>query len=239
MPVEKTSHEPASPRDNPPQDSPTRRDVLIGAGSVAGALALPAVHVGSRAARADHDNTAPIPEEKAEPYKLGGDPKRVRKSFYDLSEDEVSLFCDAVGAMRDGVIGQLLGVEDPLQWDQWVIVHARHCTQQSQGWRQVHWGWLFLPWHRAYLFFLERQLAQVITKVFGEDGSKFAFPYWDWEYHKGIPNTKWRADRKISNRARHLIFGTFATTVRVGGQPGSANALKFPPASLRTRCRAP
>jgi polyphenol oxidase len=75
------------------------------------------------------------------------------------------------------------------------LVHARHCTEFALGWRQVHWGWLFLPWHRAYLFFLERLLADRL----GKDGAKFALPYWDWEYHKEIPNTKWRADRKISS----------------------------------------
>ena len=138
-----------------------------------------------------------MPEKQADPFKFGSEPRRVRKSVYDLTEDEVSLFCDAVSAMRDGVSGQLLGVENPLQWDRWVSIHALHCTQQSEGWRQVHWGWLFLPWHRGYLFFLERQLARIITTVFGEDGSKFALPYWDWEYHKEIPNTRWRAERNI------------------------------------------
>ena len=33
--------------------------------------------------------------------------------------------------------------------------------------------------------------------MFGEDGTKFALPYWDWEYHKEIPNTRWRAERNI------------------------------------------
>lgn len=125
MPSEKTTHKPASPLGNPSQAAPTRRDVLIGAGLTVGGLALPAAHAGSGAVRADHGSTTPTMEKKADPYNFGGDPKPMRKSFYDLSEDEVSLFCDAVGAMRDGVIGQLLGVEDPLQWDQWVMIHAR------------------------------------------------------------------------------------------------------------------
>src|SRR5262249_49944520 len=70
------------------------------------------------------------------------------------------------------------------------------CT--DPGAQQVHWSWLFLPWHRAYLFFLERHLAQIVTTVLGGDGKKFALPYWDWETHKEIPNTRLRAGKKPS-----------------------------------------
>jgi hypothetical protein len=51
--------------------------------------------------------------------------------------------------------------------------------------------------HRAYLWFLERQLANIATTVFGQDGSNFALPYWDWIAHKDIPNTSERVAKEI------------------------------------------
>jgi polyphenol oxidase len=65
-----------------------------------------------------------------------------------------------------------------------------------------HWSWFFLPWHRAYLFFVERHLANIIMTVFGDKpikGSEFALPYWDWLTWKAIPNT--RAREKSTNSA--------------------------------------
>jgi hypothetical protein len=151
----------------------------------------------AQSAASDHKMATPADaEKKAPPFQFGSEPNRLRRSFYDWTEDEVALFRDAVGAVRDGVKDHLLSVQSPLQWDQYVAIHALHCTQQSQGWRQVHWGWLFLPWHRCYLFFLERHLANVL-KALGKDGSQFALPYWDWEYRRAIPNTRWRAERGI------------------------------------------
>ncbi len=99
--------------------------------------------------------------------------------------------------MRDGQpkLGKPVSVQDPLQWDNFVERHALHCTETDHD-LQVHWSWFFLPWHRAYLFFLERRLASIIAKVFGGNGNDFALPYWDWERHKEIPNTKERIAKK-------------------------------------------
>ena len=117
------------------------------------------------------------------------EPKRVRKSFYDLTDEELRNFCRAVGYMRTG-----LPLEDPTQWDNYALIHALHCTEASDQHPPVHWSWNFLPWHRAYLYFLERILANILTTKFKVDGSKFALPYWDWTQHKGMPNTKARID---------------------------------------------
>ena len=40
---------------------------------------------------------------------------------------------------------------------------------------EIHQSWLFLPWHRLYLYFHERILAQLI----GDDS--FALPFWYWD----------------------------------------------------------
>ena len=90
--------------------------------------------------------------------------------------------------MRSGSKDKPLSVDSPLQWDQWVMTHARHCTEAKPGVvDQVHWSWFFLPWHRGYLWFLERQLANIVTTVLGEDGSKFALSFCTHTFSLLIP----------------------------------------------------
>jgi polyphenol oxidase len=173
----------------------SRREFLMKSGIALSALALP-----SAIAQAPHHGEhalAPSEEPNAQPFKFGTEPTRQRKSFYDLTDEEVKNLCRAIGYMRNGSKDKPLTVDDALQWDRYVATHARHCTEK--GFDQVHWSWFFLPWHRAYLFFLERILADVLTKVFNLDGSKFAIPYWDWILHKEIPNTAERVKRGLAS----------------------------------------
>lgn len=115
------------------------------------------------------------------------EPKRVRKSFYDLTDQELRNLCRAIGYMRHN-----MPLEHPCQWDNYARIHALHCTEPNADHPPVHWSWNFLPWHRGYLYFLERILANILTTQFKIDGSKFALPYWDWTAHKEIPNTRER-----------------------------------------------
>jgi polyphenol oxidase len=57
------------------------------------------------------------------------------------------------------------------------FVHCWYCgggSDQKEG-QEIHGGWFFFPWHRAFLYFHERILAKLI----GDD--TFALPYWDWD----------------------------------------------------------
>jgi polyphenol oxidase len=186
--------------ESPREFRPARREFLVQTGLSAGALLLtggppPTSAFGSpRNSEIAHNHVTDAP------FQFTNEPHRERKSFFDLNDDEVRLLSRAVGYMRNGngssdiPKNRPLSVDSPIQWDQWVMIHARHCTEAKPGIvDQVHWSWFFLPWHRAYLWFLERQLANVVSTVLGEDGSKFALPYWDWILHKEIPNTKDRA----------------------------------------------
>lgn len=168
----------------PTEHAPTRRDLLGGAGLALGCLALPAGG-GSDPGAGTHKH-AP-----AQAFDFKNEPPRRRKSFADLTDDEVRALCLAVGHMRNGSRDSPLPLSSPVQWDQYALLHAHHCT--DDGAAQVHWSWFFLPWHRAYLFFLERILANILTTVFKEEGGRFALPYWDRESHKQIPNTRERA----------------------------------------------
>jgi len=181
-----------------------RRGFLIDAGLAAGALVSATSFSSASSAAAMQAGAAAHDGHVDRSFKCSSEPHRFRKSFYDLTDAEVRLLCSAVGYMRNGIKDKPLSVDSPVQWDQWVMTHARHCTEAKPGVvDQVHWSWFFLPWHRAYLWFLERQLANVVTTVLGQDGSKFALPYWDWISHKEIPNTRERA----VNGAPSPLFG--------------------------------
>ncbi|MBM3903249.1 MAG: tyrosinase family protein [Verrucomicrobia bacterium] len=137
-------------------------------------------------------------------FDFSKEPKRVRKSFYDLTDDELKNLFRAVGYMRNGAMQNgwgrdKLSVQSPLQWDNYAQQHALHCNESSARYPQVHWGWNFLPWHRGYIFFLERILANILTTQFQVDGSSFAFPYWDWIHHKEIPNTRVRKELGLAS----------------------------------------
>ncbi len=127
-------------------------------------------------------------------FDFSKDPKRVRKSFYDLTDEELRTLCKAVGYMRND-----MPTDSPLHWENYGRQHAHHCTEAGDNNPQVHWSWYFLPWHRGYIYFLERILANILTTKLNIDGSKFAYPYWDWMTHKEIPNTRLREQSGLAS----------------------------------------
>ena len=64
-------------------------------------------------------------------------------------------------------------------------VHCYYCAGSFYNPTQVeiHGGWFFFPWHRAYLYFHERILGSLIGDP------TFALPYWDWDHapHRAFP----------------------------------------------------
>ena len=48
--------------------------------------------------------------------------------------------------------------------------------------KYLHHNWLWLPWHRAYLVYLER----ICRKVAGDDS--FALPYCKLNTHPAVPD---------------------------------------------------
>jgi len=127
-------------------------------------------------------------------FNFKNEPPRIRKSFYDLSDDEVKNLCRAVGYMRKDI-----ALNSTLQWENYAKLHAYHCTNSGVSMVQVHWSWHFLPWHRGYVYFLERILDNILKTNFGWNGDAFAYPYWDWSNHQEIPNTKLRKDSGLAS----------------------------------------
>ncbi|GJM93000.1 hypothetical protein PR202_ga09511 [Eleusine coracana subsp. coracana] len=75
---------------------------------------------------------------------------------------------------------------DPRSFYQQANVHCAYCSGAlRQPGRpelplQIHFTWLFFPFHRAYLYFFER----IAAKLLGDPG--FALPFWSWDVPEGM-----------------------------------------------------
>lgn len=143
---------------------------------------------------ADHIHKNQVVLKNKSSFDPSKDPKRIRKSFYDLTDEELRNLCKAVGYMRNDI-----PTDSPLHWENYGRQHAHHCTEAGDNNPQVHWSWHFLPWHRGYVYFMERILANILTTKLNIDGSKFAYPYWDWCTHQEIPNTRLRQQTGLAS----------------------------------------
>lgn len=98
-----------------------------------------------------------------------------RKSAATLTPTEITRLRAAYKALRD------LRTKDPSDPRGWLHQANVHCWNCGGGLKdtnapEIHGGWLFLPWHRAYLHFHERILAHLIGDP------TFRLPYWDWDH---------------------------------------------------------
>ena len=109
----------------------------------------------------------------------------VRQSLHtlDINSDIILAYRDAVKQMRS------LPSPNELSWDFQANIHLQRC---------VHGNWLFLPWHRAYLYFFER----ICRKLSGL--RTFALPYWDWTEFPQIPASFWGDDNPLFDRTRRI-----------------------------------
>src|SRR5262249_16308686 len=83
-----------------------------------------------------------------------------------------------------------LDKNDPRSWCQQANLHEKHCAHgpgdrphgADSSHLQIHFGWYFLPWHRAYLYFYESIFAQLLKD------DTFTLPYWDWTLNRTLPD---------------------------------------------------
>lgn len=88
---------------------------------------------------------------------------------------------------------------------------------------------LFLPWHRAYLYFFELALQEQVPGV--------TIPWWDWTApasdRSGIPRAYARAT--VDRRPNPLYRASVPPAAREGGQPRRTSRSPGSPTSLPTR----
>lgn len=118
----------------------------------------------------------------------------VRKEAHSLTadSDDVRMYREAVGWMKARSDANPL---DPMGWAQHWAHHSLFCATNTFGY-QVHYGWFFLPWHRAYLVNLEQKIRRILK----EPG--FALPYWDWTRNPDVPDWYWGEDNPLFNSTR-------------------------------------
>ncbi|XP_058096723.1 polyphenol oxidase, chloroplastic-like [Magnolia sinica] len=107
-------------------------------------------------------------------------PLRIRKPAHLLDADDLAKYEEAYRRMR------ALDKEDPWSLEQQARVHCQYCdgAYDQVGFNdvqlQVHFSWIFLPWHRYYIHFHER----ILGKLIGDD--TFALPFWNWDSPDGM-----------------------------------------------------
>ncbi|XP_002990878.2 (+)-larreatricin hydroxylase, chloroplastic [Selaginella moellendorffii] len=112
----------------------------------------------------------PQPKRATIDFKPDSGPMRVRPAAHLVDKDYIAKYNEAYAKMR------ALSRGDPRSLRHQAKVHCAYC---NYGYRQegapkqtlqIHFNWLFLPWHRWYLYF-------------GDPG--FALPFWSWDQEGG------------------------------------------------------
>jgi hypothetical protein len=96
-----------------------------------------------------------------------------RRNIVDIEKDPGALQAlrDAIDVLRrKDDYGRRPAIDG---WFALATTHSQFCFNSS-GNHEIHYGWWFLPWHRAYLIHVERALQAAINEP------ALTLPYWDW-----------------------------------------------------------
>ncbi|MBA0626800.1 hypothetical protein Godav_004402 [Gossypium davidsonii] len=105
---------------------------------------------------------------------------RLRPAAHLVDANYLEKFTKAMELMK------ALPDDDPRSFKQQANVHCAYCNgaYDQVGFPdqqlQVHFSWLFFPFHRLYLYFYER----ILGKLIGDPN--FAMPFWNWDSPPGM-----------------------------------------------------
>jgi tyrosinase len=141
--------------------------------------------------------------------------RRYRKSVTALTGAEIA-------TLRAGIT-KMLELSDDRGFEYWAGIHGLplpiSCTHGSP---------LFLPWHRAYLYYFEQHLLDVMPS-----GAQVSLPWWDWSTQAGIPAAY--AAEKLPDGAANPLAGA-----RVSGIPSAQfNEFNVPAVGRTNRTPGP
>nr|GMD81867.1 polyphenol oxidase E, chloroplastic-like [Ipomoea batatas] len=100
-----------------------------------------------------------------------------RPAAHAVDDDYLYKYKTAIQKMKD------LPADDPRNFYQQANVHCAYCNEAYKlngKSYQIHFTWLFFPFHRWYLYFYERILQSLI------DDPTFTLPYWNWDNPQGM-----------------------------------------------------
>ncbi|XP_021902219.1 LOW QUALITY PROTEIN: polyphenol oxidase, chloroplastic-like [Carica papaya] len=107
-------------------------------------------------------------------------PLRVRSAAHLVDKAYIAKYEKAIELMK------ALPPDDPRSFMQQANVHCAYCAgaYEQVGFPgvelQVHFSWLFFPFHRYYLYFYEKILGKLIGDPI------FALPFWNWDTPLGM-----------------------------------------------------
>ncbi|KAK4728053.1 hypothetical protein R3W88_021041 [Solanum pinnatisectum] len=165
-------------------DAVDRRNVLLGLGGLYGAANLAPIASASPIPPPDLKSFCcpPVPDDmdSVPYYKFPPMTKlRIRPPAHAADEEYVAKYQLATSRMKELDKDSF----DPLGFKQQANIHCAYCNGAYKvGGKelQVHFSWLFFPFHRWYLYFYERILGSLINDP------TFALPYWNWDHPKGM-----------------------------------------------------
>ena len=104
----------------------------------------------------------PKPPATAIRWKPDTNPILPRPAASTLTDADVTRLRNAYQALRDLTVSQ---PGDPRAWLEQADKHCWNCGGglDQQAGEEIHGSWLFLPWHRALLYFHERILGALIN----------------------------------------------------------------------------
>ncbi|KAH7373377.1 hypothetical protein KP509_17G052600 [Ceratopteris richardii] len=117
--------------------------------------------------------SGPVVDYSFDKYKVNT--TRVRIAAQTASDDYIAKYREAYTLMRS------LPQDDPRSFSTQANIHCAFCNgaYKQEGndsvILQVHFSWLFLAWHRWYLYFHERILASLLGDP------TFALVFWNWD----------------------------------------------------------
>ncbi|KAM7495339.1 hypothetical protein LguiB_029948 [Lonicera macranthoides] len=172
-----------------------RRNVLIGLGGLYGAtnlsdplaLSAPVVPDTNCGAATLPAGAMPIdccpPMATVLPFETpsSSDLMRVRQAAHLASDEYIAKYEKAIRLMK------ALPADDPRNFTQQANIHCAYCdsSYEQAGFPNVkldvHFSWLFFPFHRMYLYYYEKILGKLI------DDPTFALPFWNWDSPQGMP----------------------------------------------------
>jgi tyrosinase len=129
---------------------------------------------------------------------------RHRRSARRLTAGQQADFRQAIAATQT--------IGDDRGYQYWAGIHGLPLPISC-----VHHRELFLPWHRAYLYFFEKALQDQVPGV--------TLPWWDWTNHsEGVPGPY--ARRKTNGRKNPLFDSPIQTSGRES--PGQTRTTRAP-----------
>ncbi|GJN40622.1 hypothetical protein PR202_gb29867 [Eleusine coracana subsp. coracana] len=108
------------------------------------------------------------------------EPVRTRRPVHEVGAEYMAKYERLVALMK------ALPDSDPRSFHQQANIHCAYCTGayrqvgQPELPVQVHYSWLFFPFHRAYMYFFERIARKLL------DDPEFTLPFWSWDIPEGM-----------------------------------------------------